>query len=150
MDNLMTALADILQFVMAGNAYFTVVSPSGKRFTFKVWEPKKLRGSNPDGTTRNPYGIRYVAVLTGCNNTSDYTYIGSVSEKGSYKYKSEQIGPEAESVTAFTWVIGKILKQHSLGPVQFWHEGRCGRCGKKLTVDTSIKQGFGPECAGLV
>ena len=28
------------------------------------------------------------------------------------------------------------------------HEGRCGRCGRKLTVPESIESGFGPECAG--
>jgi hypothetical protein len=31
-----------------------------------------------------------------------------------------------------------------------WHEGRCGRCGRKLTVPESIESGFGPECASIL
>jgi len=31
--------------------------------------------------------------------------------------------------------------------VQFWHEGRCGRCNRRLTVPESITLGFGPDCA---
>jgi len=27
------------------------------------------------------------------------------------------------------------------------HEGKCGRCGRKLTVPLSIETGIGPECA---
>jgi hypothetical protein len=27
------------------------------------------------------------------------------------------------------------------------HEGRCCRCGRKLTVPESIETGLGPECA---
>jgi hypothetical protein len=27
------------------------------------------------------------------------------------------------------------------------HEGRCGRCGRTLTVPESIESGIGPECA---
>jgi hypothetical protein len=30
------------------------------------------------------------------------------------------------------------------------HEGKCGRCGRKLTVPESVKSGFGPECAGKI
>ena len=32
--------------------------------------------------------------------------------------------------------------------VQVWHEGRCGKCGRKLTVPESLTSGLGPECAG--
>jgi hypothetical protein len=31
--------------------------------------------------------------------------------------------------------------------VEFWHEGKCCRCGRKLTVPASIASGIGPECA---
>ena len=27
------------------------------------------------------------------------------------------------------------------------HDGRCGRCGRQLTVPSSIDKGIGPECA---
>lgn len=37
-----------------------------------------------------------------------------------------------------------------LGKVEVWHEGSCGRCGRKLTVPESIANGLGPECAEKV
>ena len=30
---------------------------------------------------------------------------------------------------------------------EFWHEGRCAACARRLTVPNSIATGFGPECA---
>jgi hypothetical protein len=31
--------------------------------------------------------------------------------------------------------------------LEVWHEGRCAKCGLKLTVPQSIMTGFGPTCA---
>ncbi|MGQ4872128.1 MAG: DUF6011 domain-containing protein, partial [Candidatus Thorarchaeota archaeon] len=28
--------------------------------------------------------------------------------------------------------------------VRIWHEGKCGRCGRRLTVPESIESGYGP------
>lgn len=30
---------------------------------------------------------------------------------------------------------------------EFWHEGRCAACARRLTVPNSIATGFGPDCA---
>ena len=30
------------------------------------------------------------------------------------------------------------------------HEGRCGRCARRLTVPASVASGIGPECAKMV
>ena len=30
---------------------------------------------------------------------------------------------------------------------EFWHEGRCAACARRLTVPESIERGLGPECA---
>ena len=143
MANLMTVVLDICNFIFGGNAYFTLVSPTGTRFTYRIYEPKKLKGNNP-------YGVRYVAVLTGSENTTNYTYIGSLTKQNGYKYKSNGIGSDATSVKAITWTLGKLQKGNDLGAVEFWHEGRCGRCGKKLTVPTSIANGIGPECMKMM
>jgi hypothetical protein len=32
--------------------------------------------------------------------------------------------------------------------LEVWHEGRCGACGRRLTVPESIERGLGPECYG--
>jgi predicted metal-dependent hydrolase len=30
------------------------------------------------------------------------------------------------------------------------HEGKCGRCGRLLTVPSSIESGIGPECSKIM
>lgn len=42
--------------------------------------------------------------------------------------------------------FGKTAGQ-DLPECEVWHEGRCGRCGRKLTVPESIETGIGPDCA---
>ena len=39
-------------------------------------------------------------------------------------------------------VLDKELEDY----IELWHEGRCGKCGRVLTVPTSISTGFGPDC----
>jgi hypothetical protein len=48
---------------------------------------------------------------------------------------------------AWTWshIVGEVLPNEQL---EIWHEGRCARCNRRLTVPASIASGFGPECAG--
>jgi hypothetical protein len=33
------------------------------------------------------------------------------------------------------------------GGYKIHHEGRCGKCGRLLTVPESVETGIGPECA---
>jgi len=131
----------IEQFILAGNSTFTVENPeTGNRFTYKVTQKENENG------TKTPH---FVSVLRGSDNTGDYSYIGFVKETsngqifihGGYKAKA---GKDAPSVKAFTWIWSH---RDDLTPAEFYHEGRCGKCGRKLTVPESIESGFGPHCA---
>lgn len=138
--------AAIVKFMEAGNAIFTVVSKaSGSRFTFKFSRPKHDANSN----RARPI---WVAVLTGQNNDADYTFAGSIwINPTGYQFnvgKNSTIKATAPSMVALTWIL-KHLNAGSDGltkQAEFWHEGRCGRCGRTLTVPASIESGFGPEC----
>ncbi len=126
-------------FIKAGDAIFTVVSKvTGARFTFKVTKPKRTFAGD----------IRFVALLSGPENTSDYTYMGVLSEGGSFgQTQKSRVSVNAPSWKAFTWVWDH-LKANKMPPqCEIWHEGRCGRCGRTLTVPESIESGIGPECA---
>lgn len=138
----MTDVTQIKTFVRGGNARFTLVSKvTGDRVTYKV------RASD-DGQ------VRFVKVLTGPDNTNAYTFLGTIFADGTYRRGlSSPIGQDAKSARAFAWFF-----DHAAGgqdamdasKLEFWHEGRCGRCGRVLTVPESIATGFGPECAGRV
>lgn len=132
-----TAAAAITAFVAGGNAVFTVRNPAtGGRFTFRV------RQGKGEGAPR------FVGVLTGPDNTSDFAYLGCIFADGRFVVTSKsRISKDAPSAKAFAWLHGRLQAGRDLGPVEFFHEGRCARCGRALTVPESIETGFGPECA---
>lgn len=145
----LTADEAIERFVLAGNARFTLVSNhTGNRLTYQVQRPEDFSPDRP---------IWFVKVLTGADNDHDYTYIGQIipwtrgSEYLSYSHgKKSRIRPEATSVATIRWFVGHMFGPNGHGlpsGVSFYHEGRCGRCNRTLTVPSSIETGFGPDCA---
>lgn len=131
------------QFVFAGNAIFTITSKRTRQsFTFRVKE-----GESRDG---RPAPV-FASVLTGPDNTSDYTYLGMVQEPAGalpslVPTRASRISTNAPSFRALEWFLQHIDSD----AVEFRHCGRCGRCGRVLTVPSSIDSGLGPECAGKV
>lgn len=134
--------ADLLKFVLAGKAVFTVVSPRTEaRYTFKV-SRKEIDGGKV---------LYFAKVLTGPDNTSDYTFLGTLFEGRDYRRSSKStIGASAPSAVAFAWLIKRLVTGQSLQGVRVYHEGRCGRCARALTVPSSIESGFGPECINKI
>jgi hypothetical protein len=110
-----------------------VSTKTQKRFTFKVRQSE-------DGK------VHFASVLTGPDNESNYVFFASIRNGMLNHGRNTSIGKDAPSASAFAWVWKQL--QHGLisDQVQFWHEGRCGRCARPLTDPTSIKSGFGPEC----
>jgi hypothetical protein len=132
-------LANPRAFMLAGKATFTVVSgKTGTRFTYKV-----VAKTMNDGKV-----LHFVSVLTGSDNTSDYTFLGTIFDRASYRHGNRSpIGREAASAKAFAWTWERLTAGNLTGAT-IHHEGRCGRCNRALTVPESILSGFGPECAG--
>jgi len=144
----------LTRFIEAGRAVLTVRSrKTGARFTLRLAKPDDKR----DGRVRigKPPPI-FVNVLSGADNTSDYTYLGCLWRKPwGYDYahgRNSRVAVDAPSVLAVRWLV-KLLNnapEKIFEQAEFWHEGRCGRCGRRLTVPESVETGFGPECAGKV
>jgi hypothetical protein len=136
-------------FVVAGRATFTV-EPSAKSLEvakgqMKPWYTFRVKYSK----ARGHY---YIELLTGPENTKDYTYVGrlipetgDVRLTGASKY-SETSYPVriARNVLARLWAgQGDIIAG------QGWKvksSSRCCRCGRKLTTPESLTRGIGPEC----
>lgn len=133
------APVNMKQFMLAGNATFTVRSEKTQtRFTLKVRKP----------TLTSPH---FVSVLTGSDNESAYGFVGTIFGNGTYAHGTRsRITPDAPSAKAARWVVERVLAGKELSHCELWHEGRCGRCGRALTVPSSIELGLGPECAKLV
>lgn len=130
-------------FITAGAAIFTLIGRA-TRFTYKVTRKEPEAGSR--------YGATYfVALLTGSNNDTDYSYLGILdAATGTVKLtRGSRMTPDAPAVKAITWALPLIWRKATM-PASFaiMHEGRCGRCGRTLTVPESIALGIGPDCAG--
>ena len=133
----------IMLFVLAGKSYFTIESvKTGTRFTYRV------ALSKPTPTFPKP--VSFVGVLVGQDNWENYKYVGLIQHDGNFRWTAKStISKMAPSVVAFTYFWNMVLTGQSIeGKVNFYHAGRCGRCGRMLTVPSSIISGYGPECIG--
>jgi len=128
--------ASALEFAMGGNARFTLVSKkTGERKTYRIRQPDVTK----------PY---FVQLLTGPDNTSDYTYLGYITGDFPGWVKAGKKGnPEHPAFKAIHWAMAKLAAGEMPGQLEFWHEGRCAKCGRVLTDPASIESGVGPECA---
>src|ERR1035437_3231633 len=136
-----------LTFMTAGKATVTFRSAeSGVRFTYKIrLAPKR----NP-----NDADTWFVQLLNGPDNTGNFCYIGILRrDNGVYHYvwtSKARVNQSCASVKAFQYALDCFAKSSIPEKLEVYHEGRCGRCGRKLTVPESVTSGFGPECIGLV
>jgi hypothetical protein len=132
-----------LAFILAGKATVTFRSlKSGNRYTYKIVGAEK----------RDPAAAPtwFVKLLNGPDNSRSFVYIGIVrNNQFIWTPKSSRVGRDAPSVLGFTYVLNSLAANRING-FEVWHEGRCGRCGRKLTVPESIASGFGPECIGRI
>ena len=141
-----------VRYVLAGNAYVTFQSAkTGVHLTYHVRRAEPRQGDSRPA----PW---FVSVLTGPDH---YEYLGTVFQG----VQPHQVQPEhvhdyvfvhgcksrisrdAKSAQAFAWVWGKLTAGRMPEVLSVYHEGRCGRCGRRLTTPESITTGLGPECA---
>lgn len=129
--------SNIKRFILGGNAIFTLHnSVRGTHLTFKVQ------------VCRNTPELFFVSVLTGPDNWSNYSYLGVIREGIYWHGAKSKITETALSAVSFKWFWSNIDRLPQA--LQVLHEGKCGRCGRKLTVPESISTGFGPECKGKI
>lgn len=130
--------------MLAGHALFTIKKTTTEgRFTYKV--------SIPEDTKPEDATIHFVSVLTGSDNTSDYSYIGFIKNGQFVWGKKSHIGINAPSVEVFRTIFNFIsVNNYIPNKIEIWHEGKCCRCGRTLTVPESIESGVGPECARII
>lgn len=139
------------EFVTAGNATFTVrqpaSAPGNPHYTFRV----RKKEANP------PYPEAYfVSLLTGPDNDSAYTYLGVLNpQTGEVRLtKKSAYAEDSYPVRLLRRVLACLLAGKGLAITaagyDVMHEGKCGRCGRTLTVPESLDNGIGPECIKLM
>lgn len=126
------------EFVLAGKAIFTIENPEGKHYTFKI--------VRKDANAQ--YRINwFVNLLTGPDNTSNYTYIGTLNPITGHLNAKNDSTP----IRVAKWTLQIIYGHKQLPPgYKIHHEGKCCRCGRTLTTPQSCETGIGPECAKML
>lgn len=131
-------------FVLAGKAIFTIDNGKGTHYTYKVTH-KEATGQYNESW--------FVSLLTGPDNTSNYTYLGMLNPfNGAVSLtRKSKFDDLTLPVRVIRWALNIIWSSKELPTgYNIRHEGRCGRCGRVLTVPESIDTGIGPECAKLM
>lgn len=130
-------------YVTAGYATITIRSRKTKdRYTYRIKQAESKRPNAPI--------LWFVELMTGPDNEKSYEYIGQIRDDLSYDHgRKSTISKEDRRAHAFAWFWWWVRQEKAqpLEQVEVWHEGHCGKCGRKLTVPESVASGIGPECA---
>lgn len=136
-------------FLLAGRASFIVANPQGETVTVRV--SKARTKVNP--RTGQPYPVSYYVSLR--HNNDAWTYLGVMTHD--LATVSFELKTTSRSTVTLTDRLAKIA---AWGIAHIWsgapvptgyrlaHTGRCGRCGKMLRDEESIRLGLGPVCRG--
>jgi len=129
MEYKMTDTEVISNFVYGGKATFTIRSlSSGKHWTFYVSKKDK---------------VHFVRLNIGDSSI----YIGYIA--GEMRYNPSMKAPNSAPHVVIQHLL-KYIAEGELHPkFEFFHVGKCGRCGRPLTDPISIERGLGPHCASL-
>lgn len=140
------------RYALAGDATFTVSNGSDRHFTYHIYKSKP--------NDQFPNDAWFIEVLVGSDNSHDYAYMGKVE----VNLRRPELDPfikltsrsrvknDTPSYKVGSWALRAIWQVERDAyqlPVGYSikHDGRCGRCGAKLTHPASLSTGLGPECA---
>ena len=114
---------------------------------------------NPHYTYRVTYsadrgGMYFIGLLAGPDNLRSYSYMGLVHpETGDIRLtRASKFNESTLAVKLVKRVFANVWAETwdriEAAGFALHHLDRCGRCGKPLTVPSSILSGLGPICAG--
>jgi hypothetical protein len=88
-------------------------------------------------------------------NNGDGNYLGCIwpathsSPPKFTRTKGTKVDDDHVSMRTFRWLEGRLLDgEQSWGPVQFWHRGKCCRCGSAMSDPADIAVGIDASCQG--
>ena len=143
----LTNLDDIRAYTLGGRATVTLVSAkTGASYTYTVEQ------------TKGADDFFFVSLLTGPENTHDYTPCGTMRFSGGlWVYRTnpsalDWVRLDSPSQVGFAWFVRQLNGKGSQisDQVEVWVSSRCSVCHRKLTAKQSIASGMGPKCRARV
>ena len=145
-------LSEAIKYIIAGKCVFTFVNTKNSPHTHITYKCNAAKNRN-NKVNRNLY---FLSALCGPDNTKDYKYfamIRIIDGKPIYEYADPATGGKAKlskdskMVASFEYIWDNLMKGNKFGFLEMYYSSHCCRCGRVLTVETSIKAGFGSYCA---
>lgn len=131
-------LVDVRSFLLGGNAGFTLLQ---------------------DG--KNPISVKYRVVAnenkscyfiyTESKTSSKIVYQAYITSKDWVLHKAKQVEDSdynERAIKAIDWLLKHCDNLPDI--VHVYHNGRCSKCGRKLTDLESLRTGLGPVCRSKV
>jgi len=114
---------------------------TGGRVTLRFRKPALKDGQDEESAPV------FVDVMNGPDNESNFGFVGTLRGNSLLVSPRAGVNPAlaAHTKVVLDWTLGAAEKG-DLRTVRVQHSGCCGRCGRKLTVPSSIDNGLGPEC----
>ena len=128
--------------IRRGHMTITVVNEQNHQFCYKI---NKAENAN----------LWFVAALRGPDNENDYSYIGMLVTDPLKDHALRHTDASRYPVTSAVfqvanWALFQIHHNRDLPEgYRIMLAGRCRKCGRTLTVASSIESGIGPKCAGM-
>lgn len=140
----MIATDQFPRLLLAGKSTLTLRNPArGTHIRVRMYNRK-------DHSTGKPSSCYFLKVSLLGDGDAGYKYAGAYFSD-SKRFKA---APELEVDPPLAAVVSLILRAidtpNVLSAAEIMHEGKCCRCGRKLTHPESIETGLGPECGGRV
>jgi hypothetical protein len=126
------------------DGYYTLVyGGNGEYATFRIRE-SKYEGRNK--------GRQMIARLTGPDNTSSYTNFAWIDNRSRTVLPFRTDVGEMAITNGWDRLANILLgsNMEEAGYAYALKSGNCYRCGRVLTVESSVKRGLGPICADKV
>lgn len=132
--------ASVVQSTFAAphDGTYSLVWNDGTYRTLRIHTPKQ----------GNLAGKRIAAFLRGADNDGDYTGFAFVNDNGTFN-----VWKRFRDNTDLRMALGALCQPEraaEAGLAYALESGNCYRCGRKLTVPTSIHNGLGPDCYKMV
>ena len=143
----LSKIEDIKKFMLAGKATFTLESVrTGRWFTYQIKKKVFKKEVNGEDVENIFY---FVSILTGADNESSYTYMGTINTNFYLiSTKKSKIGKDTLSYKALNFFTSLLRTGKLHEEINFYHKGKCGKCGRTLTTPESVSTGLGPICFG--
>ncbi len=136
---------ELRTFIYSGKADFSVINEITENIiTFRAL-PTSHKKTSFDIDVKKQDTIDTIFNIFKADTSYPWIHLGIMKKLRLYtQHRNSQIQSETK---LFIWLLDHLRTNMPITScIKLVHNGKCGRCGRRLTDDTSLKQGFGPHC----